>query len=482
MRSTIYIFAIVIAMLGVSTSVFGDVKIKTKQTMSGQSYENITFIKGKRSRTEVMNGMMINVTQCDMRRGIQINPNARTYIVNDFAVQVQPAGQPVSSVGKDSTVAAGGKVETTITTKDTGERKQMFGFTARHLIITMETKSSPDSCTPSNSKIQTDGWYIDAEFVLDCDQNYQSFSANAYANKSGCRDKYEIKTVGTAKRGYPVYEKMTMFDAAGKETMSMVNEVVEISKTALDPSLFEAPQDYRLVNDISQMYAVNSSPKTSSASAQDYNIEAAQPLPLAASVNRLSQGSSAEIQPVGPKRAGVTRIGLVTVKTGAVGEGVAAADLSAAIQNSLTEYLRSPGVEVVNITSKLSSAITAEAKEKDCDFVLVATASHKRGGGGLGMFGQAFGSAIGATGFGATGSTAGNIAGQVATRTVVSATTLSANVKPKDEITLEIGLQPLAGPGIPLKQYKVKAKSVGDDIISQVVEQAAQGIVSTIGK
>ena len=34
---------------------------------------------------------------------------------------------------------AGGKVTTTITTKDTGERKQMFGFTAKHLIITMET-------------------------------------------------------------------------------------------------------------------------------------------------------------------------------------------------------------------------------------------------------------------------------------------------------------------------------------------------------
>ena len=68
---------------------------------------------------------------------------------------------------------------TTITVKDTGERKQMFGFTAKHLIITMETASSPDACAKNNTKMQTDGWYIDAEFALDCNQNaqYQSLQS-----------------------------------------------------------------------------------------------------------------------------------------------------------------------------------------------------------------------------------------------------------------------------------------------------------------
>ena len=77
----IFVAAIFIALTG---SAFADVKIKSKQTMSGQTYENTTYIKGKRQRTESMNGMMINLTQCDLRRGIQLSPQTKTYVVNPF--------------------------------------------------------------------------------------------------------------------------------------------------------------------------------------------------------------------------------------------------------------------------------------------------------------------------------------------------------------------------------------------------------------
>src|SRR5688572_33440814 len=111
--------------------------------------------------------------------------------------------------------------------------------------------------------MQTDGWYIDAEFALDCDYGQQNYGG--YASKSGgCRDKYEMKTIGTAKRGYPVYEKMTMFDESGKEAYSMVSEVVELSKATLEASLFEVPADYREVSDAAQMYSSASSTSTSS--------------------------------------------------------------------------------------------------------------------------------------------------------------------------------------------------------------------------
>src|SRR5687768_11831708 len=229
MKHGVYTIAILISGIILSTTALADVKIKSKQTMSGQSYENTTYIKGKRQRSESMNGMMINLTQCDLRRGIQLNSQTKTYIVNTFETGSQPAAKSTAVVDNKGVVQAGGRVTTTVTVKDTGERKQMFGFTARHLIITMETVSSPDACNKTNTKMQTDGWYIDAEFVLDCDYGVQGYNANS-SRSGGCKDKYEMKTVGTAKRGYPVYEKMTMFDDAGKETYSIINEVVELSK------------------------------------------------------------------------------------------------------------------------------------------------------------------------------------------------------------------------------------------------------------
>ena len=44
--------------------------------MSGQTFENTTYIKGKRQRTEQNMGamQMINLTQCDLKRGVQMNP------------------------------------------------------------------------------------------------------------------------------------------------------------------------------------------------------------------------------------------------------------------------------------------------------------------------------------------------------------------------------------------------------------------------
>ncbi len=53
-------FALFLSLLFLSTQTFADVKIKSKQTAGGQTYENTTYIKGKRQRTEQnMGGMQI---------------------------------------------------------------------------------------------------------------------------------------------------------------------------------------------------------------------------------------------------------------------------------------------------------------------------------------------------------------------------------------------------------------------------------------
>ncbi len=488
-KNLIYIFALIISAT-FAQSAFADVKIKSKQTMSGQSYENTTYIKGKRQRTETMNGMMVNITQCDLRRGVQINPNTRTYIVNPFTVSSETvtASKP-SSVDRSGVVQAGGTVTTTITVKDTGERKQMFGYNARHLIITMETASSPDACSKTRTKMETDGWYIDFEPQFDCGDS-ASYSAYRGGSKPACQDKYVMRTNGTAKRGYPVYEKMTMFDENGKESMSYVNEVVELSRSTLDASLFDVPEGFREVTDASQMYASAASNSIGVSSANVSTGTAASTMPLP---NTSRPGSSLSAnadsantdtgKPVGAKMPGTIRIGLAAVKTGAVGDGIAATDLAAAVQNTLTSFLKLPNVEVIALESRLASPSQTEAQEKECDYIIYTTVSHKKGGGGFGsMFGSALGSTVGRVGIGQTGSTAGNIAGQVATNAIVSATSVSSQVRSKDEITLDLKMNSPSGSSVLSKIFKVKAKANGDDIISSVIEQAAQAVADSIGK
>jgi hypothetical protein len=419
-----------------------------------------------------MGGMeMVNLTQCDLQRGVQLNPGTKTYLVNAFNEGATPT-QTTANAKNDKVVRSGGTVTSTISVKDTGERKQLFGFTARHLIITMESVSSPDACAPYKSKMQTDGWYIDAVFYLDCEQNYAMRSYQA--NKNGdCQDKYVSKQIGTGKRGYPLYEKMTMFDETGKETYSFVTEVIELSKATLDAALFDVPADYREVKDAAQIYQTTGS-ENDEIGNTTVNSSAAN-----ATMKLPAQTAKSDAPKLGAKQPGTLRIG-VSVKTGSVGDGVSAADLTAAVQNTLAEYLKGTNIEVVPLEAKLASLIDGEARKKECDFVLYALASHKKGGGGGfgGMFGKVIAPAIGQVGLGHTGSVAGNIAGNVATNAIVTAGQISNSVKSKDEITLEIRLQqPGSGATVVTKQFKNKAKSDGQDILSPMIEQTAQAIV-----
>jgi len=479
MKNYITRFAILLVSLVLTQTAFADVKIKSRETASGQSSEITTYIKGKRQRSERSNGdaQIISITQCDLKRTIQIMSQSKAFMINLW--EQSQSVTPTTTTKTQTVVQKGGVVTTTVTTKDTGERKQMFGYTARHLIITMESVSSPDACNKNKSKMQFDGWYIDSAFALNCEGEYY-VKNHQDQYQSGCQDRYEMKQVGTAKRGYPVYEKMTMFDDGGKETFSTVNEIIELSSATLDAALFEVPNGYREVKNSTELYASMSNQSENNYSSVSNGSSNNSGMSEAIK-NTSSQNAKVQTE-VGAKRAGIVRIGLANTKTGSVGEGLNATELAGAIQNTLSEYLKSPNVELVALDVKLASAIDAEAKQKECDYVIYAQVSHKKGGGGGFGFGKMLGSVVAQTGFGNTGSVAGNIAGQMATTAIVTASQMSESVKSKDELTLDVKINSTGGAAVLAKQFKAKAKSNGEDIISPIIEQAAQAILDAVSK
>jgi hypothetical protein len=475
LKTTFFRTAIAIGcLLTISGVASADTKVKSRQTMGGQTYENTSLIKGKRQRTETNNGQMIVIQQCDLRRNIQIMPQAQAYMIQPYD---QPAGansaapNPATPGSQPTAVKKGGLVTSTVTTRDTGERKQMFGYTARHIITTMETKSSPDACSQQNTKMEIDGWYIDAAFALDCDSSRAYTNYRPQAN-GGCQDRYETKQVGNAKQGYPVWQKTTMFGPNGAESFSSINEVIEFSQATLDPSLFDVPAGYREVQDFASAFSANA------ATSEPANTSNPNP-------GATSNPTSATTQPVntaaevGKKREGVIRIGVAAVKTGNLGEGLNANDVALAVQNALMQSLKTGNVEAVPIQAKLQSAIDAEAQQKECDYVVYSNVAHKKGGGG--GFGSVFGSSAASVVGSAIGHGAGTAAA-ITTNAVVSAS-ITENIKAKDELTLDVRLES-PGSGTPAftKQYKGKAKSAGEDIISPVVAQAAQGVVGFAAK
>ena len=174
----------------------GDFKITIRNTISGQTSQSTTMIKGVRERSESsmaaggMNMGSVNITQCDLRRTIQVNDRSRKYLITPMDSESSEGDVGSATPTAGSVPARGGGVVTiTVNTIDTGERKEMFGFTARHLKRTTMMESSPDACQQQKMKIETDGWYINLEYGLNCgDSERPPQTGRAAASGGGCRD------------------------------------------------------------------------------------------------------------------------------------------------------------------------------------------------------------------------------------------------------------------------------------------------------
>ena len=471
LKTTLFRTAISIGCLLTITGIASaDTKIKSRQTSGGQTYENTSYIKGKRQRSETNNGQMIVIQQCDLRRNIQIMPAAKAYMIQPYDEPSSTSSTSAPAANRPSApTTKGGVITSTITTKDTGERKQMFGYTARHIITTMEMKSSPDACSNVNTRMEIDGWYIDATFALDCDSARAYVPPHRPTASGGCRDRYESKQIGIAKKGFPVWEKTTMFGPNGTESFSTTNEVLEFSQATLDPSLFDVPEGYREVEDFASAFAAAyGTPGANNPSNADTGTSA--PVP-----STVTTPSAATAPAVGPKRAGVIRLGVPAVKTGNVAETMNANELAVAIKNSLLQQLKAANVEAVPIEAT-GAAIQAEAQQKECDYVVFASVSHKKGGGGFGsMLGNSASTIAGNIGYGH-----GTAAAVAANATTVA---VAQNIKAKDEMTLDVRLE-RPGSTTPsfAQQFKGKAKSAGEDIITPLVQQASQAAIQTVAK
>jgi hypothetical protein len=448
--------------IGGATAARADVKIKTRNTAAGQTSEGTTYIKGKRQRTE-QNETSVTITQCDLRRNVQLGVPTKTYFVMPFAQSADAASSSSSTGGAAKASPAtpirrGGIVTSTFTSTDTGERKKMFGYMARRIKTSIQTESSPDACQVTRSRMETDGWYIDAQFALDCDYG---IAANSYVPPTpagGCRDEYRTKQIGVAKLGYPVSVTTTIFDDKGQASFTVSQEVVEITNAVLDSALFEVPADYRQVNDMREMYsaaAMSAATAGNANDADDANENA---------TNNSNDGAARMNASVGAKREGVVRVGVALTETGLMGENVDGAVLAQAVRAALMSNLNNPTIEVVALEASGQPEVEAEAKQKECDFVLYSTVAHKKGGGG---------------GFGGFLKKSAAIASGAVSPTGGGQGGAAGSLKAKDELTLEYRLQ-RGTEGVVANTIKAKAKSDGEDLISQLTGQAAVAVRAAV--
>jgi hypothetical protein len=236
-----------------------DVTIKTRQTFDHQNSSiatTIVYLKGARQRRENIvdwppqvsartgskrTRMGTHITQCDQRRTVLLNEEAKTYAyspIEDPSVYLRRALTAASRPPPPE--PSGGDVTITIDAVDTGERRTIGRYLARRVITTTLTEPGPGASTrPSNST--QDGWYIDLPSANCEDQGDRTGYTVTLTSISD--DRVHIRQLGTARRGYPIDEVARSQNERGTTTSKI--ELIEFSDAPLDAVLFTVPPEYR---------------------------------------------------------------------------------------------------------------------------------------------------------------------------------------------------------------------------------------------
>jgi len=236
-------------------------KIKQSSSMAGRNFSSTIYVKGSRQRTE-SSGMMgsggiTDIEQCDLKRTIKISDAKKLYFVEPFQTDLGSSASTTAATAPTGKATKGGTITITNSVTDTGERKQLFGMTARRVKTVMTMKSSPDACDENDMQIETDGWYIDLpQFSCPAQAPANPFAA-MNEPKRGCTDRMVYKNTGTGKLGFAL--SLTQKFKIGGEgdddmpSMTQTIETLEFSKATLLDALFDIPVGYKAASSASEI-------------------------------------------------------------------------------------------------------------------------------------------------------------------------------------------------------------------------------------
>ncbi len=332
-------------------------KLRQNSEMMGMKTESTIYVKGSRKRTEpgAVMGMapIITIEQCDLQRTIHISDKKKMYYIEPFAkeeeevidedVKTAPVKKTVPVVKDTVKTKKGGTIYMWYSIIDTGERKKMYGFTARHIWTTMKMKPSEDACYMKDSMvIKTDGWYIDLP-QFNCPVRYKPTNTQATGSyqKPDCQDKYVTRRSGRGKLGFPLEEKRTMIMGGTKTTEFETNMgTIELISGKQDSMLFEIPPGYAQAASLDELQE-----KFNAADMiKEYQ-------------KNMDKGVDNMPVVTGEKKTGVIRIGVYEPK----GEDQVT---PATLQQYLVGSVNGGNIEAIAVANE------EEARNKKCDYVL----------------------------------------------------------------------------------------------------------------
>lgn len=250
------------------------IKMTTRRSFAGHSSEQTLYLLEDRKRMEFRNHAgrrkpdgseewvpgprLAAITRCDLGRTFELNLDAAAYVSAPYPLKRLIPEVEARGRGTDQFQPRELTLRIEIETVDTGERREFFGRTARHVITTRKQIALQGSRSEPQETV-TDGWYIDLDTRLRCERNlFSGKRGHAYlvaGNQPA--EKPEFVDIGEPETGFPVQlvsvstSTQTLRDGSRKERTSKHETlVIGLEVSPLDPRLFEIPPGFKHVRRI----------------------------------------------------------------------------------------------------------------------------------------------------------------------------------------------------------------------------------------
>ena len=205
----------------------GDTRESVKNTLNGIETVSTSYRQGNNYRWE--DGSHVVIQNFQKSTTYVLDPSSKQYVQGD--------GRPgilmslAFKIARPPRVQESGKtVNVYYETVDTGERKQVFGYTARHVLSKARYVAEAGACLASR-ETQTDGWYITLP-------NQASGRGEVRLGFGGWRCQDTVM-----EHGAPTPLGFAVIETRG----SMTTEVLEYWRAPLNHDLFEVPAGFQRV-------------------------------------------------------------------------------------------------------------------------------------------------------------------------------------------------------------------------------------------
>jgi len=308
-----------------------DVRYTAKYTAGEQVTESTSFFTDQRERYEL--GDIILIKQRDQNRNVQISRTANTYVIlPEVALTAATPAAPKPP----------GVVTMTTSFVDLGERKDMFGHTARRVRTVIERLPESGACDQTKLRSDTDAWYIDMPKALAAVPD----PVKASGSPSGCLDEIKTSESGDPKLlGFPISYRTTLTDLGDKDAKptEAAMEITAFEVLRLDNALFEIPPGLAVATDAGGFSKAISD----------------------ANESKLASGGADASVPA--KKPGTLRVGVPEVANKTT-QTVDTRALRARIINELAEQK----IEAIPMAAAPQAVLDARARELGIDYLVVA--------------------------------------------------------------------------------------------------------------